>query len=719
MARAELAVASRVPDLTLEIAERVAWITFDRPGEKVNLLTVAVLRELGRLLEEIAGAVSAGEVRAVVVRSAKPGNFIAGADLNELASVTTPAQASEVAAEGQRILGRLSELGVPSVAAIAGACLGGGLELALACTYRAAANNPDIAIGLPEVRLGLLPALGGTTRLPRLIGLTRALDLILAGRTVGPRDALRRSLVDEVLPAENFAAWIARRAESLTRGESPFPPRRRRPLPLRLLEGNPLGRRFLRSPVRSRILRETRGHYPAPLRALDVALRGYGRPLATGLRLEADAVGELLASDVCKNLIAVFRMTERARKQSPAAAPRQVRRAAVVGAGIMGAGIAELFAYRGVPVRLKDVDWTRVADGVRRARQLLSRAARRLPAHELERRLECLIGAVDYPGFQTADLVIECVVEKMDVKTQVLREIEERVGAETVIASNTSALSITELQDALRHPERFCGMHFFNPAHRMPLLELVRGRRTDDTALATAFAVGVLLGKTPVLVADAPGFLVNRVLGAYLTEAGHLLQEGIEPRTLEAAMESFGMPMGPLRLLDEIGFDIARDALATLQTKLGERFTAAPLVERILTSGRLGKKGSLGFYRYRGDRPAGLDPEIVRTLREGVTAGTARSASEDIQSRLVLAMVNEAAGALADGVVGAPEDVDTAMILGTGFPPFRGGLLRYADSLGVGPIVEQLKRLADTAGERVRPAPLLEEMAREGRRFHG
>lgn len=714
MAKPQSAVASRIPDVQLEISDRVAWITFDRPGEKVNLLTVAVLREFGRLVEEVDAAARAGAVRAVVVRSAKPG-FIAGADLNELASVSSPDQASQIAAEGHRILGRLGELGAPSLAAIGGTCLGGGLELALACTYRAAASSHDAQIGLPEVRLGLLPGLGGTTRLPRLIGLARALDLILTGRAVTPRDALRLGLVDEVLPVENFDAWIARRAQALARGERPFPARRKPPLLLRALDGTPLGRRLLASRIRSRILRETRGQYPAALRALDVALRGYGRPLETGLRLEAQALGELLVSEVCKNLIAVFRMTERARKRAPAAAARPVRRSAVVGAGVMGAAIAELFAYRGIPVRLKDVDWARVADGVRRARQLLERAGRQLPAHELERRIECLGGAVDYTGFRTADVVIESVVEKMEVKTRVLRELEEYVGPDTVIASNTSALSITELQDALRRPERFCGMHFFNPAHRMPLLELVRGRRTDDTAIATAFAAATLLGKTPVLVADAPGFLVNRVLGAYLTEAGHLVQEGMKPRALEAAMESFGMPMGPLRLLDEIGFDVARDALVTLQTKLGPRFAAAPAIERALTSGRLGKKGGLGFYRYRGDRPAGLDPEILRTLGAGATP---RTPTEEAPSRMVLAMVNEAARALADGVVATAEDVDTAMILGTGFPPFRGGLLRYADSVGVGSIVQQLHRLADAAGERLRPAPLLEDMARAGRGFY-
>lgn len=707
---------STVADLRLEVDGRIAWITFDRPDSKVNLLAVEVIRELGHRLDELAERVRADEVGALIVRSAKPKVFIAGADLDELASVETPAQATEIALEGHHVLNRFARLGVPSLAAINGTCLGGGLELALACTYRIAADDREIQIGLPEVRLGLLPGLGGTARLPRLIGLGRALDLILSGRSISPRDALRMGIVHAVVPAENFSTWITRYGQALAVGERPLGRPRRAPLPLRLLDGNPLGRRIVERQARRRVLKETRGHYPAPLRALSVAVEGLRLPLEKAQAMEAEVVGGLLATEICKNLIAVFRLTERARKRRPPGKARPVERAAVVGAGVMGSGIAELFAYRAIPVRLKDVDWDRVTAGLRSARRLLERAGRRLPAHELERRIESLLGTLDYEGFETADLVVEAVVERMEVKKQVFREMEQRVRPHAVLATNTSALSVSELQEGLRHPERVCGMHFFNPAHRMPLLEIVVGRRTDDATLATAFAAGLLLGKTPILVEDRPGFLVNRVLGAYLTEAGHLLQQGVAPEEIDRRMEAFGMPMGPLRLLDEIGLDVAGEVLVTLRNGLGERYTPAPVVALVMGGGRLGRKTGAGFYRYRDERAAGLHPKTASLLREARPAATPPE-GEELEDRMVLAMVNEAARALADRVVASPEDVDVGMLLGTGFPPFRGGLLRYADHLGVATVVERLHRLAQAVGDRFRPAPLLEEMARERRRF--
>jgi 3-hydroxyacyl-CoA dehydrogenase/enoyl-CoA hydratase/3-hydroxybutyryl-CoA epimerase len=438
-------------------------------------------------------------------------------------------------------------------------------------------------------------------------------------------------------------------------------------------------------------------------------------PLERAQAIEAEVVGGLLASEICKNLIGVFRMTERARKRRPDAEPRPVERAAVVGAGVMGSAIAELFAYRAIPVRLKDIDWDRVLEGLREARRLLERG--RGPAHERERRVESLLGTLDYEGFETADLVIEAVVEKMSVKKEVFRELEARVAPRAVLATNTSALSIGELQEGLRHPERVCGMHFFNPAHRMPLLEIVIGPQTDAETLATAFAAGALLGKTPILVEDRPGFLVNRVLAAYLTEAGHLLQQGLEPEALDETMVSFGMPMGPLRLLDEIGLDVAADVQVTLRTGLGERFTPAPVVALVMEAGRLGRKSGAGFYRYRNGRARGLHSKTGALLREARSAGSPPPL-EDARDRMVLAMVNEAARALADGVVSHPEDVELGMILGTGFPPFRGGLLRYADGLGLPEVVARLRGFADAVGERFRPAPLLEELAGSGRGFH-
>ncbi len=413
----------------------------------------------------------------------------------------------------------------------------------------------------------------------------------------------------------------------------------------------------------------------------------------------------MAVSPECKNLIHVFRITEAARKKAPTGTARPLSRAAVIGAGVMGAGIAELFAYQSVPVQVVDIDEPRVQAGVKRARGLLEKAAERTgwSRHDLQQRVDCLIGATGYHGLETVDLAVEAVLENVETKREVFANLEKRLPAEAVIATNTSALSVSRLQEGLRHPQRVCGLHFFNPPHRMPLVELVRGERTSDDTLATAFAVAVRLGKTPVRVRDAPGFVVNRVLAAYLTEAGFLLQEGSRVGAIDRLMARFGMPMGPLRLLDEIGLDVVAEVSRTLVSGLGERFTPAPAVERVVARGFPGKKGGRGFYRYADSRARGVDPEVERLLAEPGD-GTPPE-PEEAEARLIFAMVNEAARILDEGVTDSPADLDVAMIMGTGFPPFRGGLLRYADSVGIERIADRLRTWAAAAGPRLQPAP--------------
>lgn len=697
-------VVTPLPDLRLEIQGGLATLTFDRQGSKVNLLTQTVMLRLDEALTTLAEAVERGEAGALVLRSAKPRNFIAGADIDELSVLDDAEAAAQISRRGQQILLRLEGLAVPTLAAIHGACVGGGLELALACDLRVASDDPATRVGLPETRLGILPGLGGTVRLPRLIGLRPALDLILSGRQIRAPRAHKLGLVDRVLDAERFDEEVDALAARLADGEHPIQ-RRSRSRVTRALQDGPPARWLIRAMTRRAVLARSKGHYPALPLALEVTVGGLATTSQLAHEREAEAFGRLAVTPESKNLITVFKLTEGARKREPPGQSRSVERGAVIGAGIMGAGIAELFAYQAIPVRVVDIDDERMRSGVDRARSLLEKAAGRAGwnGEELERRLDCLQGATNYEGFENVDLVIEAVAENMDVKRKVFALIEERVAEGAVLATNTSALSVSELQKNLRHPGRVCGLHFFNPPHRMPLVEVVRGDQTSDEALATAFALALKQGKTPVVVNDSPGFVVNRILAAYLTEAAHLLQAGMAIKALDRIMSRFGMPVGPLRLLDEIGLDIVADVSQTMHKGLGERFAPAPVMSAVLAAGVTGRKGGRGFYRYSGSKPRGINHEIERIVREAAQAQPPEP--QDAEERMVFSMINEAARTLDDGVVDAPETIDVAMIMGTGFPPFRGGLLRYADSLGLAHVVTRLRRYSDSVDPRFAPAP--------------
>lgn len=707
--------------LTLEIdGDGVAWLVFDRPESKVNILSSDVMRRLDGLLAEVEENARIGRVKALVVKSGKPGSFIAGANVEEIAGITDPAEAEEGSRLGQEVFRRIERLPIPSIAAIDGICLGGGAELALACTYRIASDRPETKIGFPEVRLGIIPGWGGTTRLPRLVGLRTAIEMIVTGKTITAKRALRIGFVDEVVPAPILDERTRRFAwERIDRG--PRRPEARRSLGARLLEDTAPGRRLLLWQARKQVLRETKGHYPAPLAALDVLARTLSLPLDEAFALEARTVGRLVVSEVSKNLIHVFFLMEGAKKAAPAVEPRPVERVGVLGAGVMGGGIAQLLAYRGVPVRLKDIKPEAISLGLRHARQIFDRSVRRgrMTRKEVEQAMTRISPTLDYSGFGATDVVIEAVVERMDVKKQVLAEVEEHLPPTAVLASNTSALSITEMANGLRRPENVCGMHFFNPVHRMPLVEIVRGAATSDETLATIFALARRLDKTPVIVNDGPGFLVNRLLAPYLNEAGWLLSEGARIEEVDRALLDFGMPMGPFRLLDEVGLDVSRHVAGILYEAFGDRMRPAPALVKLSETARLGKKGGRGFYRFEGEREKGVDESIYAELGDAVPAERRTIGKDVIQERCILVMINEAARALEDGIVSEPGAVDLAMITGTGFPPFRGGLLRHADALGLPKVVEKLEAYERELGVRFQPAPLLRAHAEAGRGFYG
>jgi 3-hydroxyacyl-CoA dehydrogenase/enoyl-CoA hydratase/3-hydroxybutyryl-CoA epimerase len=698
--------------------DNVAWLTFDQPDSKVNLLDTDVMEELDGLLGELESRIATGKIVAVVLESGKDDNFVAGADVQEIAGVRDAREATEAAREGQRIFRRLERLNVPTVAAVHGTCLGGGTEMILACSYRIASGSSDTTIGLPEVKLGILPGFGGTVRLPRLCGIRNAMSIILQGRSVSPSRARRMGLVDRVADGDDFDRRVGEFVSDVLAGKVDAGGRDKSFLE-GLLEDTGPGRSLLFWFARRRTRKETGGHYPAPMRAIDVIEETYEMSMDPALEVEARALGELLVTPESRNLTRVFLLTRRARRALPEEVMegrREVEKLAVVGAGVMGGGIAELAASKDVPVVLKDVAQEPLDDGLRHARELLDRAASKGVFTEDEAGLKFALveGTLSYDEFNDVDLVVEAVVEKMAVKRQVLREVEEAVPEHAIFATNTSSLSVTELARASSRPERVVGLHFFNPVHKMPLVEVVRGEASGDEALATGLGFALDMGKNPVVVKDGPGFLVNRVLAPYLNEAGYLLEEGAGVRSVDQAISSFGMPMGPCRLLDEVGLDVARHVGREMEAAFGERMKPAGVVDELLEDGRLGKKSGLGFYVYDDGEEKKVDPDLRRMLpRPEETPPDA----PEIRRRCLYLMVNEAAHALEDEVVAEAGEVDLAMVMGTGFPPFRGGVLRWADTEGLDTILEGLEKLEGRHGPRFRPAPLLEVMVERGRTF--
>ena len=700
----------------------VGWITFDDPTRPVNVLDEPVMRRLADAVREARDAAGEGRVRVVVIRSGKSDSFIAGADIDEIAALEDPSEAERKVRLGQAVYQEVADLSVPTVAAVHGVCLGGGLELALACDHRLVSDADKTKLGLPEVMLGIVPAWGGTSRLPRLVGLQAALDLLLTGKQASAAKAVRIGLAAERLPAALFDAKARDFALGVASDQA-LGAAGRRSLVARALDDTAIGRAVVLRTARKRVLAETGGHYPAPLRILEILADTLRAPLEKGLDAEARAAAELIVSPVCKNLVHVYRLREAARKGTALGDPpppsRDVSALGVLGAGVMGGGIAQLAAYNGIRVYMKDIRHDAVSGGLQHAKSLFDRAVerRRLSRREAAQRMELIGGGLDYRALRAADVVVEAIVERMEVKRSVLRETEGRVSEGCVIATNTSSLSVDGMAEALSRPERFCGMHFFNPVHRMPLVEVIRGRRSSDEAVATVYRLGLRLGKVPVLVRDGPGFLVNRILGPYLNEAGHLLGDGATIAEIDGVAKSFGMPMGPLRLIDEVGHDVSAHAGAALHAALGDRLAPAPALEALGRSERLGRKGGSGFYRYENGRERGVDQSVYDELGAAPPASRA-VAEQEIRDRLVVAMINEAARVLDEGIAASAGDVDLAMIMGTGFPPFRGGLLRFADTVHARALLDTIRTLEAAHGPRFAPAPLIERLADEDRRFY-
>ena len=693
-------------------------LVMDDPARKVNVLDEGAMGEL----EGALAALEATKPTGVVVRSGKPGSFIAGADINTIASLTDRERVRAIVRRGQAAFSRLAALPCPTVAAIDGICLGGGTELALACDSRVAAEEPRTQIGLPEVLLGILPGFGGTTRLPRLVGLSAALDLILTGRSLDARRAEKIGLVARAVPA----AWLIEHAQRRLGEIAKRPPGARqdtwrpRSFGARLLDGTPLGRSLALSKARGMTRARTGGHYPAPLAVLSVLEHGLARSIPESLALEAEWSGDLVVGAVCKNLIRIFQLSERAKKDpvaaDPSLRPAPVRMLALAGAGVMGGGIAELASREGATVRVRDVQPAALTRALATARQIADERARRRrgASREVDGQMARILPTLELEGFGRTDLAIEAVIEDLDIKRRVLAELEVRMRPDAVLATNTSSLSVGELGAGLQHPERFCGIHFFNPVHRMPLVEVVRGPKTSDATLVTAVGYARKLGKTPVVVNDAPGFVVNRILMPYLREALHLLEEGYPVAAIDGAMRAWGMPMGPFEVTDEVGLDVAAKVAGILAHAFPERMSSSNALAAMIAAGRLGRKSGRGFYVHRG-RKRTPDPEVRGLL--GLQRERKVPSTDPLTMRMALAMVNEAAHCLEEQVAADAGTIDVAMVFGAGFPPFRGGPLRWADTQGLSKVEGRLRSLRAERGERFTPAPMLVRLAAEGGSF--
>jgi 3-hydroxyacyl-CoA dehydrogenase/enoyl-CoA hydratase/3-hydroxybutyryl-CoA epimerase len=700
----------------LEIgSDRLATLRFDSPDHKVNVFTRAALTELESVIQDLA---KRQDIDVLILLSGKPGSFIAGADLDEISRVTDPTEAEAGSRIGHRLFSAWESLPFPTLAAIRGVCLGGGTEISLASTWRVASDSAATRIGLPEVRLGILPGWGGSTRLPRLIGIAEALDLILTGKTVAGRKALKLGLIDALIPDARFFDHVRDFArERSGRPRKDHPAGTGIDIKEMLLEKNPLGRKVLFDQARKKTLQETRGHYPAPLRAIEVVRIGIEDGPRAGFDAEARALAELATSRISKNLVHVFRMTEDAKREPgmPGGDAKEIRSAAVLGAGTMGGGIAQLIANEtDVPVRMKDINTDALAAGMSHASGIYDRLVKRyrLTAPEARRKMALVHPTLDFTGFARTDIVVEAVVERMDVKQQVFAETAQHVPEDCVLASNTSSLSIQGIGSTTPHPERVVGMHFFNPVHKMPLVEVIAAEGSAPWAVNTVFDFTRKLGKTPVLVKDTPGFLVNRLLMFYSSEAMWLLDEGYRIEDLDRAMTDWGMPVGPMVLSDEVGIDVANKVAHILLEAFGDRMAIPAWLDRLPENKRLGVKSQSGFYRYEDRERKEPDPAVYTLL--GLHPRVENPDPGLIADRMVLPMVNEAARCLEEGVVRSAAEIDLALIFGTGFPPFRGGLCRWAYQEGLGRIIATLERFESAVAERFHPSDALRTTAEAG-----
>ncbi|WP_281544063.1 fatty acid oxidation complex subunit alpha FadJ [Grimontia sp. SpTr1] len=686
----------------------VAWLSIDVPGESMNTLQATFVDEISAILSELE---SKSDIKGLVLHSAKPDNFVAGADVRMLDACNTAEDAQVIAEHGQKLFSRIEKLPFHVVAAIHGPALGGGLELALACHSRVASDDDKTRLGLPEVQLGLLPGSGGTQRLPRLIGVPGALDMILTGKQLRAKKAKKMGVVDDVVPQ----SVLLRVAEELAlKGK----PKRKGSWQDWAMGGNALGRSVVFDQAAKKTREKTRGNYPATEAILEVIKQGLDKCVEKGLALEAKRFGELVMSSESAALRSIFFATTAMKKETGAdAEPRTVTGVTVLGGGLMGAGIANVSATKAnTPVRVKDVSNDGILNAMAYSYKLMDKKRKRriISKAEMQKEMDRISGTTDYSGMSRNNVVIEAVFEDLKLKHQMVAEVEENLAEDTIFATNTSSLPIHQIAEGAKRPENIVGLHYFSPVDKMPLVEVIPHAGTSEEAVATVVKLAKKQGKTPIVVADKAGFYVNRILAPYMNEAARTLLSGESVEHIDNALLDFGFPVGPVTLLDEVGIDIGAKISPILLNELGERFRAPDVFDVMLNDGRKGRKSGKGFFVYNGKKKE-VDKRVYTLL--GVELKSQLSAHE-LAIRCVLMMLNEAAQCLDEGVVKSARDGDIGAVFGIGFPPFLGGPFRYMDHIGIKRLVEMLEHHEAKYGERFAPCELLKAMAAEGKTFH-
>ena len=693
--------------------DNIAIISMDVVGEKMNTLRAEFGDEMTSVLDELDANPA---LKGVVVISGKPDNFIAGADITMLDSCQSRDDVLAISTMGQRMFERIENMKVPVVAAINGPCLGGGLELAMACHARVCTNDPKTVLGLPEVQLGLLPGSGGTQRLPALVGIAKALDMMLTGKQLRAKDAKKVGLVSDVVPPVILLEVALKLAAKPIKKTKPKLDKVNM-----LLQATSAGRNIMFSQAEKSVLAKTKGHYPAPLKIIDCVRKGLNENRKAGLAIEASHFADLVMTDESKALRQLFFATTEMKKETGSdAQPEKVNKAMILGGGLMGGGIANVTAIKAnIPTRIKDISHEGISQALKYSFDLLDKKLKRrfITRSELQSKMNNLTGTIDYRGVKDVDIVVEAVFEDLNLKHQMVKDVETHCGEHTIFASNTSSLPIGKIAEHAARPENVIGLHYFSPVDKMPLVEVIAHEKTSAQTIATTVAFAKKQGKTPIVVKDGAGFYVNRILALYVNEAANVLLEGDSIESLDKALVEFGFPVGPVTLLDEVGIDVGSKISPILEAELGDRFKAPTAFDALLNDDRKGKKNRKGFYRYdkkaRGKKL--VDESVYKVL--GVSPSK-QTSHQEIAQRCVIQMLNEATRCLEEGIIDSVRDGDIGAIFGIGFPPFLAGPFSYIDKLGVSTVVSLLQGYEKQHGERFTPSNLLMEMSENNKTFY-
>ena len=700
---------------TIERDGGIAVVVIDRKDKDMNILSEAVIRDLDLVMDKLAGD---PQITGVVFISGKSDQFIVGADITDIEKFKTAQDAASGSKAMQAVFQKIHRLKVPTVAALHGPVLGGGLELALACSWRIATNDDKTKLGLPEIQLGFIPGAGGTQRLPRLVGLQASLDMILTAKRVDGAKAQKMGLVDACVHQSML------RSEALkliTKKRSSEPPKKFNPAQW-ALEGNLVGRKVMAQQAHSMVEKKTKGFYPASFKALEAVFSGFEMSLEKGLDLEAKLFGELVQTPESRALVHLFHSTNAIKKHpykdagTKRFAGKPIQNVGIIGGGFMGGGIANVCVDRGLRVQVSDPSKESLGKMLKSARTFFYKKVqrRKLKSFQADSKVAQITPQLAPTGFNKADVVVEAVFEDLKLKQKILTGLEVQVQEDWVFASNTSALPISGIAEVSKHPERVLGMHFFSPVEKMPLLEIVVTEKTADWATARAIELGNIMGKTIIVVKDSPGFYTTRVLAFYLAEAATMVGAGVAIDHIDQVLVEFGWPVGPITLIDEVGIDVGMHVMSTMASAWPQRFSAPPQFTPVKESGRLGRKNGKGFYLYEDGKKAGVDTGIYSLLKIQPSKSVSK---EEIIERCVLGYVNESIRCLEEGIIPTAYDGDIGSVFGLGFPPFRGGPFKYVDTVGAGSVTEKLQALAKKFGPRFEPCSMLVKMAKEQTRF--